>query len=203
MADMMKLLDPKRETGIEVDKYVAAALKLDSWTLTGHRALLVEALTLLVPTQVILLSLFGVYTFVALVLFNGVRVSFRLADQALALAARVNSVIERVDAMLGQLATLDAQLAKQTPAPATVGHKAAGSVDSSAALLTVVPDDGGTTPTPPSITLQPAPVTVNAGLRSVFCVAIRNSAARVASSRALVLPFAAASARPSVAMVWA
>jgi hypothetical protein len=38
--------------------------------------------------------------------------------QALALAARVNSVIERVDAMLGQLATLDAQLAKQTPAPA-------------------------------------------------------------------------------------
>ncbi len=41
--------------------YVAAALKLDSWTLAGHRALLVQALTLLVPTQVILLSLFGVY----------------------------------------------------------------------------------------------------------------------------------------------
>jgi hypothetical protein len=38
--------------------------------------------------------------------------------QALALAARVNTVIERVDAMLGQLAALDAQLARQTPAPA-------------------------------------------------------------------------------------
>jgi hypothetical protein len=38
--------------------------------------------------------------------------------QALSLAARVTSVIERVDAMLGQLATLDAQLAKQTPSPA-------------------------------------------------------------------------------------
>jgi UDP-GlcNAc:undecaprenyl-phosphate/decaprenyl-phosphate GlcNAc-1-phosphate transferase len=41
--------------------YVAAALKLDSWTLTGHRALLVEALTLLVPTQVLLFWMFGVY----------------------------------------------------------------------------------------------------------------------------------------------
>lgn len=29
MADMMKLLDPKRETGVEVDKFVAAALKDD------------------------------------------------------------------------------------------------------------------------------------------------------------------------------
>jgi len=40
---------------------VSAGLKLDSWALSGHRALFVEALTLLVPTQVILLSAFGVY----------------------------------------------------------------------------------------------------------------------------------------------
>jgi hypothetical protein len=38
--------------------------------------------------------------------------------QALSLAAKVTSVIERVDAMLGQLAALDAQLVKQTPPPA-------------------------------------------------------------------------------------
>jgi UDP-GlcNAc:undecaprenyl-phosphate GlcNAc-1-phosphate transferase len=41
--------------------YVSAALKLDSWTLSGYRPLLIEALTVLVPTQVVLLWLFGVY----------------------------------------------------------------------------------------------------------------------------------------------
>ncbi len=38
--------------------------------------------------------------------------------QALALGAKVNGVIERVEAALSQLATLDSQLARQTPAPA-------------------------------------------------------------------------------------
>ena len=37
---------------------------------------------------------------------------------ALALVAKVNGVIERVEAALSQLATLDSQLARQTPAPA-------------------------------------------------------------------------------------
>ena len=41
--------------------YISAALKLDSWTMTGHRALLVHATTVLLPTQVILLWAFGVY----------------------------------------------------------------------------------------------------------------------------------------------
>ena len=41
---------------------------------------------------------------------------------ALALEARVNDVIERVDAMLSQLTALDAQLARQTPAPAVRGQ---------------------------------------------------------------------------------
>jgi len=41
--------------------YVSAALKLESWMLSGHRALLIQALTVLVPTQVILLTVFGVY----------------------------------------------------------------------------------------------------------------------------------------------
>jgi hypothetical protein len=41
--------------------YVSAALKLDSWTMTGHRAVLVHATTVLLPTQVILLWAFGVY----------------------------------------------------------------------------------------------------------------------------------------------
>jgi UDP-GlcNAc:undecaprenyl-phosphate GlcNAc-1-phosphate transferase len=46
---------------VGVALYVSAALKLDSWTLSGHRPLLVQALTVLVPTQVILLLVFGVY----------------------------------------------------------------------------------------------------------------------------------------------
>jgi UDP-GlcNAc:undecaprenyl-phosphate GlcNAc-1-phosphate transferase len=41
--------------------YVSAALKLDSWTLAGHRPIVIQALSVLVPTQVVLLSLFGVY----------------------------------------------------------------------------------------------------------------------------------------------
>jgi UDP-GlcNAc:undecaprenyl-phosphate GlcNAc-1-phosphate transferase len=41
--------------------YMSAALKLDSWTLLGHRTLLVQALTVLLPSQVILLWVFGVY----------------------------------------------------------------------------------------------------------------------------------------------
>jgi hypothetical protein len=41
---------------------------------------------------------------------------------ALALQARVNGVIERVDAMSSQLAALDAQLARQMPAPAVRGR---------------------------------------------------------------------------------
>jgi hypothetical protein len=41
---------------------------------------------------------------------------------ALALQARVGDVIDRVDAMSSQLTALDAQLAKQTPAPAVRGQ---------------------------------------------------------------------------------
>ena len=41
---------------------------------------------------------------------------------ALALQARVGDVIDRVDAMSSQLTALDAQLAKQTPAPAVPGQ---------------------------------------------------------------------------------
>ncbi len=63
--------------------------------------------------------------------------------QALALAARVNTVIERVDAMLGQLAALDAQLAKQTPAPAVRAQ-----VTKAIETLRAFRDDELTRPTP-------------------------------------------------------
>ena len=41
--------------------YVSAALKLDSWSLSGKRELIVSALSLLVPAQVAVFAVFGVY----------------------------------------------------------------------------------------------------------------------------------------------
>jgi Immunoglobulin I-set domain/NHL repeat len=52
---------------------------------------------------------------------------------------------------------------------------AIGSVDSSAALLTVVPAEGGVPLTPPSIATQPAPVTVNSGNTATFAVGVSGS----------------------------
>ena len=40
------------------------------------------------------------------------------SQEAIALASKVNAIVERVEAMLTQLATLDAQLSRQAPAPA-------------------------------------------------------------------------------------
>ena len=41
--------------------YLAVALKLDAWSLSGKRTLVIQALTFLVPTQVAAYALFGVY----------------------------------------------------------------------------------------------------------------------------------------------